>query len=96
MSLDTKRADPQKLTSVQHKLRQFGAALHPAFCILVLREQKYFWTHFRNNPSPLKFRVASGRLSSTMASENVFICLLDRGKNHIVTLMPPCFGMVFA
>ena len=37
--------------------------------------------------SPLKFRVASGRLFSAMASENVIINFHVRGKKHIVTLI---------
>ena len=40
MSLDIKRAVPHQFTSVQHKLRQFGATLPPAFCMFVFYEQK--------------------------------------------------------
>ena len=40
MPLDIKRAVPHQFTSVQHKLRQFGATLPPAFCMFVFYEQK--------------------------------------------------------
>ena len=93
MSQDTKRADPQELTSVQHKLRQFGAALHPAFCILVFHEQSVSDPLVKQS-SPLKFRVASGRLQQWRRKMSSSVCLSE-GKYHY-DLYAILFGMVFA
>ena len=71
MSLDIKRVIPHQFTSVQHKLRQFGATLPPAFCMFVCYEQKCV-------ERPCKTFLPSEAQSclrppSTMASESVVI-----------------------
>ena len=56
MSQDTKRADPQTHTSVQHKPKQFSGAQHPASCKFEL-SNKGISDPLAKQPSPLKLEL---------------------------------------
>ena len=86
MSQDTKWADPQTHTSVQHKPWQFSAAQHPASCKFKLYEQRYFGLTYRKSAPPEVEFSTSGRL------QEFYI----RGEiTNIATLMP-LVGMVLS
>ena len=94
MSQDTKRADPQTHTSVQHKPWQFSATQHPASCKFELYEQRYFGPTCETTLPP-EVEITSGRLKNGVGE---YLCQFayPMGKITNIAALMPFSGMVLS
>ena len=89
MSQDTKRADPQTHTSVQHKPWQFSATQHPASCKFEL-SNKGISDPLAKQTSPLKLELPQVAFNNGVGkSLHQFACPRE---NITTTFMPFCLA----